>query len=180
MEKSGSRKTMSSRSPEANNFYKSLFPAKVQQNERKGYFSLPLCLFPISILWESYENPMRNSSMLPREFTRTRTHSDAGTLFASFFQYSFASASLYLSRFSRENLVVVVLAVVVVVGEKKLKSREGKSLAGFMPESFFFPLPRSSLLPQGRRRRSSLEGGMIYIKEMLFGNKQSDARVGGS
>lgn len=56
---------------------------------------------------------------------------------------------------------------------KKLKFREGKYLAGSVPEYIiFFLFSRSSpLLPP--EETILFRGRMIYIKEMLFGNKQS-------
>lgn len=60
---------------------------------------------------------------------------------------------------------------------KKLKFREGKYLAGSVPESIiFFLFSRSPPLPSLFPPKETIlfrESRMIYIKEMLFGNKQS-------
>lgn len=71
-----------------------------------------------------------------------------------------AAYSLFVPLFTRENSS----------GKKKLKSREGKSLTESMPEFFFFfrSFPFSS-----EGDEILFRGRMIYIKEMLFGNKQS-------
>jgi len=57
---------------------------------------------------------------------------------------------------------------------KKLKFREGKYLAGSVPESIiFFLFSRSPPLFLPKETILFRESRMIYIKEMLFGNKQS-------
>jgi len=89
-----------------------------------------------------------------------------GTIFVSFCDIILLPAVLFICPvFTRENS-----------SGKKLKSREGKSLTESMPEFLFSRSP--PFFSEGDE--VLFRGRMIYIKEMLFGNKQSGTRVGGS
>ena len=72
--------------------------------------------------------------------------------------FCFLCFSLFVPFFTCENS-----------SEKKLKSCEGKSFDGSALEFFFSRLPPFS----SEGDEILFRGGMIYIKEMLFGNKQS-------